>query len=159
MTSDLVLLDGGMGRELQRRKLIEVKTVWSGTALYEHPDIVKDIHSDFIQAGAEVITTNNYGVVPVFLEQEGMADRFEELTRRAVELAVAARDATDKRARVAGSLPPLNISYRPDLVGSDADLAEGYGAMAAVLAEGVDLFICETLSTAREAQAAARAGD
>lgn len=152
---DLILLDGGMGRELQRRRLIEVKTVWSATALIEHPSTVRDIHQSFIEAGADVITTSNYGVVPKLLAMENMAHRFEELTRTALDLAIEARRRTGRTVRIAGSLPPLDTSYRPELVGPAREIEPVYRHLAAQLAEGADLLLCETMSSAGEARAAA----
>jgi len=150
-----IVLDGGMGRELQRRNLIQVRTIWSGFALIEHPNTVCDIHSEFINAGAAVITTSNYGVVPKFLKIEGLVHRFEELTRLSVDLARQARDNCRRDVKIAGSLPPLNTSYRPDKVGSRRTLETTYHELASILAEGVDILLCETMSTAAEAQAAA----
>ena len=53
------ILDGGFGRELARRGAPFRQPEWSALALTEAPDIVKQVHLDFIRAGAEVITTNN----------------------------------------------------------------------------------------------------
>ena len=67
-------------------------------------------------AGADIITTNTYGVIRVDLAKIGIEGRFAELTRLACRLAVEARDLAGKKA-IAGSLPPLRGSFRPDLVG------------------------------------------
>lgn len=58
---------------------------------------------------------------------------------------------------MAGSMPPLDTSYRPELVGDDRVILETYRRMAAVLAPRVDILLCETMSSAREALAAATA--
>ena len=155
-TPEFTLLDGGMGRELQRRGLIEPATIWSGSALIDHPETVRDIHVAFIAAGADVITTSNYGIVPSLLAMEGMADRLDELTDTAVTLAREARKKAGVPVRIAGSLPPLDTSYRPDKVGAPDEIAEVYGHIAGRLARGVDLLICETMSSADEALGAAR---
>ena len=155
--SEFILLDGGMGRELQRRGLAPVSSIWSAEALLTHPEVVRDIHAAYIDAGAEVITTNNYAVVPFMLAREGMEDRRAELLAAALRLACEARDAADRPVRVAGSLPPLNHSYRPELVGPPEEIEPLYREIAGVLAPGVDLFVCETMSSAAEARSAARA--
>ena len=159
---DVTLLDGGMGRELQKRKIIKAKTIWSALALIEDPAVVQEVHEAFIAAGAEVIITNTYGVVPSLLAMEQMEDRLDALLDKAVELAQAARASSGRSPRsrpvkIAGSLPPLTTSYRAELVGPDEEIEATYRHIAQRLAPGVDLFICETMSLAREARAAARA--
>jgi S-methylmethionine-dependent homocysteine/selenocysteine methylase len=152
-----LLLDGGTGRELRRRGVPILETIWSANALVVAPDMVRDVHADYVAAGADVITTNTYGVIRSELAKEGIEDRFAELNQLAGRLAVEARDSADRRAAVAGSLPPLRGSYRPDLVGSYEDILPHYREQVGHLAPYVDLFICETMSSAAEALAAATA--
>jgi S-methylmethionine-dependent homocysteine/selenocysteine methylase len=121
------------------------------------PEIVRDVHADYIAAGADVITTNTYGVIRSELAKEGIEDRFAELNHLAGRLAVEARDSADRHAAIAGSLPPLRGSYRPDLVGSYEDILPRYREQVEHLAPYVDLFICETMSSAAEGLAAATA--
>jgi len=151
-----ILLDGGMGRELQRRGLASVSGTWSAEALLAQPSVVRDIHKDFIAAGAEVITTSNYSVVPFMLARGGLEGRMEEMLAASVRLTREARaEAGRPEVRIAGSLPPLAQSYRPELVGPPEEIEPLYRRIAAVLAPGVDLFICETMSSAAEARSAA----
>jgi len=84
-----------------------------------------------------------------------MEDRVEELSVLAVELARRAVEESGEEVRVAASLPPLDTSYRADLVAPDAELRAEYSRMAGVLAPRVDVLLCETLSLSREAVAAA----
>lgn len=156
--SALVLLDGGMGRELQRRGLAPVTGTWSAEALIDHPSVVRDIHRDFIAAGAEVITTSNYAVVPFMLARGNLEHRMEEMLAASARLAGEARAAAGRpQVRIAGSLPPLAQSYRPDLVRPPETIEPLYRRIAAALAPGVDLFLCETMSSAAEARSAVRA--
>ncbi len=76
---------------------------------------------------------------------------------RALSLADRARDASGRAVRVAGSLPPLRTSYRADEVGDDAEILADYRRIAETLAPKVDILLCETLSSAREARAAVTA--
>jgi S-methylmethionine-dependent homocysteine/selenocysteine methylase len=152
-----LLLDGGTGRELRRRGVPILETIWSANALVVAPEIVRDVHADYIAAGADVITTNTYGVIRSELAKEGIEDRFAELNHLAGRLAVEARDSADRHAAIAGSLPPLRGSYRPDLVGSYEDILPRYREQVEHLAPYVDLFICETMSSAAEGLAAATA--
>jgi homocysteine S-methyltransferase len=158
---DVTLLDGAMGTELRARGAAVPdyqSSIWSAMALVRDPEQVRRLHCDYIRAGADVITANNYAVVPRLLERESMAHRLEELTRTACRLAREARDAAGRPGvRIAGSLPPLDTTYRPDLVPDDAELYETYLQIARILVGEADLAIAETLTTVREAVAAARA--
>ena len=152
-----ILLDGGMGRELHFRGVEILDTIWSANALLVAPDVVRDVHRDYIAAGAGVITTNTYGLVRHELAREGIEHRFAELNELACQLATEARDEANRDVWIAGSLPPLNESYRPDLVLPSATLAPLYREQAEILAPHVDLLLCETMSSAAEAVAAATA--
>jgi S-methylmethionine-dependent homocysteine/selenocysteine methylase len=159
----MLILDGAMGTELKARGADVPdyrNSAWSAVALVHDPDTVKQVHRDYIEAGADVVTANNYAVVPRLLSRVGMEERLEELTRVACRLARAARDESGRKdVLVAGSLPPLDTTYRPDLVPGEAELDETYLRIARMLAGEVDLALAETLTTAREAVAAARAAE
>jgi S-methylmethionine-dependent homocysteine/selenocysteine methylase len=120
------------------------------------------VHSAYIEAGADVLTINNYAVTPPLLAREGMEHRVEELTELAVDLAEQACSKSGRRPQIAGSLPPLETSYRSDLVKGRDEVLDGYRRIASVLASRVDLLLCETLASSQEAewacQAAAEAG-
>jgi homocysteine S-methyltransferase len=157
----ITLLDGAMGTELKARGASVPdyrSSIWSAMALLHDAETVKQVHLDYIRAGADVITANNYAVVPNLLAREGLVDRLEELTQRACQIAIDAREQGGRRSvRIAGSLPPLDTTYRPDLVPPDACAFETYGRISRELVQHVDLAIAETLTTIREAVAAARA--
>lgn len=152
-----VLLDGGMGRELRFRGVDILDTIWSANALLVAPEIVRQIHLDFISAGADIITTNTYGLVRANLAKEGIEKRFIELNKLACTLAVEAREIAGRSVMIAGSLPPLRGSYRPDLVGDFEEIEPLYREQAELLAWHVDMLICETMSSAAEGKAAAQA--
>ena len=153
----LVLLDGGLGRELRFRGVEIPKTIWSAGALMTDPKVVRKIHLDYIAAGADIITTNTYGIIRQELAKEGIEDRFAELNILACNLAIEARAVSGRDVFIAGSLPPLGGSYRPDLVGPRREIEARYQEQAELLAPHVDLLLCETMSSATEGQAAARA--
>jgi len=155
---ETVLLDGGMGRELGFRGVEVSRSIWSAQALLDAPDVVRDIHADYIAAGADVITTNTYCTLRTHLDKAGVGDRYEELNRLAGQLAVEARDAANRPASIAGSLAPMFESYRPDMVLPVEESEPVYREQAEILAEYVDFFICETMTKSDEAVAAARAG-
>lgn len=152
-----VLLDGGMGRELRFRGVEILPTIWSANALLVAPDVVRDVHADYIAAGADVITTNTYGIIRHELAREGVEHRFRELNELACRLASDARDAAGRNVWIAGSLPPLNGSYRADRVWPFEKIEPLYREQAEILAPHIDFFICETMASAAEAFAAATA--
>ena len=150
----VTLLDGGMGYELMLRGVkvpSHLDSIWSAQALFDDPEAVVRVHADFIEAGADILTINNYAVTPQLLARAGMEDRVEELTIRAVELAEKACDVAGRRSRIAGSLPPLETTYRTDLIKGQNETLDSYRQIAEVLADRVDLFLCETLASSQEA--------
>lgn len=147
----VTILDGGMGGELIRREAAPRGELWSAQALLDAPESVLQLHRDYIAAGADVIISNSYSTIPSYLGKLGLTDRFEELTALAGRLARQAADEAERNVLVAGSLPPLSESYRPDLVPPDAEAQPIYRALAAALHPHVDRFQCETMSSIREA--------
>ena len=152
-----ILLDGGMGRELRTRGVNVMTAIWAANGLITAPDTVRQIHQDYIAAGADIITTNTYGIIRSNLALEGLEEQFEELNVLACSLARQARRKSGTSVLIAGSLPPLAGSYRPDLVGEVEDILPLYMEQAELLAPYVDLIICETMSSATEGRAAALA--
>jgi len=149
------LLDGGMGRELNRMGAPFKQPEWSALALMEGPDFVRQAHAAFIKAGAEVITTNSYAVVPYHIGDARFAARGQELADLAGRLARQAATESGKKILVAGSLPPLFGSYRPDLF--NAAQAQGLlKPLIAGLKPHVDLWLAETQSALDEAREVAK---
>ena len=150
----VTVLDGGMGRELLEIGAPFRQPEWSALALIEGPEWVVRAHTNFIDAGADVIITNSYAVVPFHLGEERFAASGRELAalsgRLARQAAAAAPD--DRTVRVAGSLPPLFGSYRPDLYDA-ADAPRIIDPLVDGLAPNVDVWLGETLSSIAEAAA------
>jgi S-methylmethionine-dependent homocysteine/selenocysteine methylase len=144
-----ILLDGGISRELQKLGAPFRQPEWSALALIETPDLVGEAHDLFAAAGANVITTNSYAIVPFHL---GEARFSSDGPRLAALCGQLARRVADQRGiKVAASLPPVLGSYRPDLFN-----AEEAHAILDVLIAGLspygDLWLAETLSTLAEAR-------
>lgn len=154
-TTRPILLDGGMGRELQFRGVQLSTQIWSASALIEAPDTVRTIHEDYILAGADIITTNTYGLIIEDLAKAGLEKRYEDLNTIAGRLARQACAIANRPVLVAGSLPPLRGSFRPDRVGPASELIPCYREQARIIAPFVDFYICETMSSAVEGSAAA----
>lgn len=151
---NVILLDGGMGQELRRRSSRPASPLWSAQVMLDEPDLVTASHRDFIDAGARVITANTYSATPQRLARDADPAMFESLYAAALSAAAKAREESGQKVSIAGCLPPLVASYRPDLAPDDATCLREYRRIVAVQAEGVDLFICETMALAREAHMA-----
>jgi S-methylmethionine-dependent homocysteine/selenocysteine methylase len=151
MTDSLVILDGGTGRELARRGAPFRQPEWSALALIEGPQFVSAVHRAYVEAGADVITTNSYALVPFHIGAERFAAEGASLAARAGRLARDVADASSQTVRVAGSLPPVCGSYRPDLV--DLDRARPIlEVLIGALAPNIDHWLAETLSSLAEAR-------
>ena len=148
----MVILDGGMGRELQRCGAPFRQPEWSALALSEAPQVVVAVHTAFIESGAQVITSNSYAVVPFHIGEERFANEGLKLASIAGQLARTAADASAHPVKVAGSLPPLFGSYRPDLFQPER-VAEVLTPLLQGLGAHVDLWLAETQSSLAEVQA------
>lgn len=154
-----LILDGATGTELQRRGVPMSEHAWCGAGALLAPDVLREVHADYIRAGAEVIIVNSYASAPHHLEAAGLGDRAEEVNRRSAELAREARDQTaSKPVWIAGSLsllaPNFNDADRP----SPARLAASLVKQATWLAEaGVDLLVLEMLRDVTYSTAAVKA--
>ena len=156
----VVLLDGGTSLELLGRSQNKTPRHWSAEYLLSEPDLVRAVHLDYILAGAKVVTVNTYSSTFTRMAMVNAEDRVPEMQRIACELAIAARDAAGEAGRdvaIAGCLPPLNGTYRPDRVRTFEINVEEYRRLAALQAPYVDFFLCETMSTGEEARSAALA--
>lgn len=153
-----ILLDGAMGTELERRGVDSRTPLWSAKALLEVPELVEQIHGEYVRAGAEVLITNTFRTHRRNLQQVDMGERAAELTELAVKLAQnAARSAAGRKVFVAGSMAPLEDSYIANALPREIYAAEQTEMAANLAAAGVDLLLVETISTIREAEAAAEA--
>jgi S-methylmethionine-dependent homocysteine/selenocysteine methylase len=154
MTAPLLILDGGTGRELARSGAPFRQPEWSALALIEGPEFVSAVHRAYVEAGADVITTNSYAVVPFHIGEERFAEQGAVLAALAGRLAREVADAAGRKVHVAGSLPPICGSYRPDLV--DLDRARPVlDVLVTALAPSIDHWLAETLSSLVEARLAA----
>ena len=154
--SKTVILDGGMGRELKRIGAPFRQPEWSALALIESPQFVLQAHQAFIAAGARIITTNSYAVVPFHIGEERFAQQGLELAERAGRLARQAASENPEPVAVAGSLPPALGSYRPDLFDHSRSVAI-HRTLIAGLRDHVDVWLAETQSSIAEARAVVEA--
>ncbi len=161
---DRVLLDGGVGTEIYRRGVY-----WRSNGIERNPEVVRQVHADYIAAGADVITTNTFQLtrrsyLNLFhdiehmrhIGPEGLENKAGMLVRRAVELAREAREqAAPSRAKmvaIGGSISPLQHCFGPELAPPNDELRTEHGETVQQLKEaGVDFLLLETMNNIREA--------
>ncbi len=149
--SGITLLDGGMGRELKRMGAPFRQPEWSALALIEAPEFVTRAHEAFVAAGADIITTNTYAVVPFHIGAERFRDDGRALAALAGRLAREVARRAARPVAVAGSLPPPCGSYRAEWF----DAAVGRPVVQTLvdaLEPWVDCWLGETLSCMAEAE-------
>ena len=156
--TNIIFLDGGLGQEIHRRSSNpEAHPLWSLQVMYDEPEIVMQVHYEFIKAGSKVLSLNNYTATPQRLREYGNSEQFSNshdiaasILMRAIDRANINRNEID----IAGSLPPLVASY----VASEAldfdTSVEQYKELIAVQQPFTDLFLIETMSNVSEAKAA-----
>jgi S-methylmethionine-dependent homocysteine/selenocysteine methylase len=164
---ETVLLDGGIGSELVSRAVR-----WRDHGMRTDAMAVQQLHEEYIEAGADVIRTNTFQLnqrtyLNVFRNADhmrhigapGLERRAAELTRRAVELAAAARDRSGRsEVAIAGVMSPLEHCFRPDLSPPPEQGRAEHDEIAELLANaGADLLLLESMNTLAEAKVAALA--
>ena len=120
-SGETLLLDGGTGSELQRRGADVLKEAedqvkaWSATANIEYADVLRQVHSDYLRVGADIIISNNFWTTPTRLERIGERDNWRKYATAAIRNAVQARDAMRLQAYVAGGIaaPSLQEGLSP----------------------------------------------
>lgn len=153
--SNVIILDGGMSRELMRLNAPFRQPEWSALALMETPNLVEQAHAEFAAAGAQILTTNSYALVPFHIGEERFHSNGEKLAADAGRLARNAADAS-KTAVVAGSLPPLFGSYEPEKF--NPELAPSYiEVLVRGMSSFVDIWLGETFSLIAEAELVVKA--
>jgi S-methylmethionine-dependent homocysteine/selenocysteine methylase len=166
LRGEIVLLDGAMGTELERRGVATPLPLWSAQALLDAPDTIRAIHEEYVGAGAEVITACTFRTTPRALAKARMRDEADRLTALAISLAREARDragagrdggGAGREVWIAGSMAPLEDCYRPGLAPGERAAAAEHADQAGRLARsGAEVFLIETMNTIAEARAAIR---
>ena len=150
------ILDGGMGRELKKIGAPFRQPEWSALALMQSPELVSDVHTHFLNAGATIITTNTYALVPFHIGDQTFNEQAFKLAETAAKLA---RDAVNAQQgeqegnlSVAGCIPPAFGSYRPDLFDASR-VSEILMPLIEAQAPYIDVWLIETASSIEEAEA------
>ena len=153
------ILDGGTGQTLLEKGLKPEGTLWSATALINEDfhDLVVETHLDFINAGADLIVTNNFGVRKRRLLQNNRLDYFESAYKFAGQLAWKAKELSNKNILIAGSLPTHADTYQSRFFNTDEEVHQGFYETAKILNPFVDLFYLDVISSVKETRIACEA--
>ncbi len=145
-----VLCDGAMGTQLYERGGLAPDLCLEELNL-SHSELVKSIHLDYINAGAEIIETNTFGANRLRLSAYGLEEKVIEINRTAVEIAREARRLTGQHVWIAGSVSSLGRTLSPPGPLTPEQAREVFREQVEALVQaGVDLLILETFSDLRE---------
>ena len=154
---EIIVIDGGTGTELQRRGAQMDPSAWCGPASLNNSELLTQVHLDYINAGADVITANTFASSRLMLTPAGYADQVKEINEIAVEAALSARDlakstSPSRKIAVAGSLSHMlpvsagTAKVDQAQVPSGGELAHAFGELADILkSSGVDHIMLEMM--------------
>ncbi|HYJ31695.1 MAG TPA: homocysteine S-methyltransferase family protein [Candidatus Binatia bacterium] len=158
---ELVLLDGALGTELERRGVATPLPLWSAQAILDAPGTLREVHEDYARAGADVLAAATFRTTPRVMAKAGRpAADADRLTGEAIRIAAEGRDraAAGRPVWIGGSMGPLEDCYRPeDAPSREAMEREHAGQALRLQSAGADLLLLETFNRIDEAEAAARA--
>jgi homocysteine S-methyltransferase len=165
----VVILDGAMATELEKHGADLNHVLWSAKLLTENPALIKRVHLDYLNAGADILTTASYQASFTGFAKQGYSkEKAAGLMKLATTIAIQARDEfvsnnPNKKPLIAASLGPYGASladgseYRGDYGLTVEELMEFHRERMAVLAaSGADLIACETIPCPEEALALIR---
>lgn len=168
--NSIAIIDGALATELERRGCDLNDALWSAKVLMEQPELIRQVHLDYFNAGADFAITASYQATIIGFARRGLnKDEALALMQKSVRIAQSARDefwSNEKnrigrnRPLVAGSVGPYGAfladgsEYRGDYKLSEQELIEFHRPrMEALIASGADLLACETIPCLIEAQA------
>jgi homocysteine S-methyltransferase len=154
MRKAFLILDGAMGTELERRGFQTSLPLWSAQALLDAPELVLQIHRDYIKAGANIITTNTFRTNPYTIKKAGWLKSNQDLPQALTKIAcdLAKQAVGNKKVTIAGSVAPIEDCFSPQLY-PDAQIAEKdhYAHIKNLKEGGVDFILAETMISIKEA--------
>jgi len=152
----ILISDGATGTNLIKRGL--PNGITGEQWVMDNPTAIQQLHEDFIAAGSDIILTCTFGASQPRLEHSGLGKHFEDINKKAVEIAKQARK--NKNVLIAGSVGPLGEMMEPFGTISEADALNYYSEQIKILAAaGVDLLVIETQFDLKEAKAALNAAE
>ena len=153
------IFDGGTGQTLLAKGLKPEGTLWSASALINksYHGLVVETHLDFIDSGAELIVTNNFGVRKKRFIENNALEYLEYATLTAGKLAKKSKDLSNKSVLIAGSLPTQGNTYQAEIFESDQEIHQNFNDIAKILEPYVDLYYLDVLCSVKEIKIALEA--
>jgi 5-methyltetrahydrofolate--homocysteine methyltransferase len=152
LKNKILLFDGAMGTFLQKKGLTsdDCPEEWN----VSHPEVVKEIHKSYFDAGSDVVETNSFGGSKIKLEKYGLAEKTYEFNKKAAELA---REVCPENKFVAGSMGPCGEMLEPYGAYTSQQVYDGFVDQVKGLRDGgVDVFCIETMMDVEEAKIAVK---
>jgi S-methylmethionine-dependent homocysteine/selenocysteine methylase len=146
-------LDGGVGQEIFQRAGKPRHPLWSVEVMMNQPEIVREVHSDYLHAGAKTLCLNTYTATPTRLKRAAVTHSIESIYSKASKALDSIRESTDTYFDIAGVLAPIEGSYLPNPPRSYQSMLDEFRLICA-LQQDVDLLMIETMSNSIEARAA-----
>jgi methionine synthase / methylenetetrahydrofolate reductase(NADPH) len=159
-----VLCDGAMGTMLYARGVF-INRCFDELNLAQ-PELVRTVHTEYLQAGAEVIETNTFGANAFRLERYGLRDKVAQINQAGIKIARQCvdeiRDKQSTDAYVAGAMGPLGVQIEPAGKVKPEEARAAFAEQVKALAQGgpgvgADLLVLETMTSLAEAEQAIRA--
>ena len=147
----LRVLDGGMGQELHAKGLISKGTLWMTSAVLNenYHKLIIDTHLDYINAGAEVITTTTFSSRSIRMSQNKVSHLFEFANKKSCELAINAKEKSKSDVLIAGSIPAQFDTYKEDKRDNKI-IHESFLNQIKCIIEFVDFIYLDVISSGRE---------
>ena len=147
----LRVLDGGMGQELHAKGLISKGTLWMTSAVLNenYHKLIIDTHLDYINAGAEVITTTTFSSRSIRMSQNKVSHLFEFANKKSCELAINAKEKSKSNVLIAGSIPAQFDTYKEDKRDNKI-IHESFLNQIKCIIEFVDFIYLDVISSGRE---------
>ena len=145
------ILDGGMGQELHAKGLVSKGTLWMTSAILDekYHQLIIDTHLDYIKAGAEIITTATFSSRLIRMKQNKVDHLFEFANKKACELALKAKEISNKEIFIAGSIPAQFDNYKED-TRSNKIIYDSFTKQISCIVEFVDFIYLDVISSGRE---------
>jgi len=142
---DRILIDGATGTEIERRGVPMVDNAWNCGGALTHPEIVRQVHEDYIRCGAQIVISNTFSTSRHVLHDAGLEEYFETLNRRGIELACEARSNMQRpNVLVAGG---ITYSSFTGVLPPHHQLGANIEEQAAIMeAAGADLIMLEMMA-------------
>ena len=143
-----------MGSELIQRGEVLPNYIWSADSNIKNPQLVYQIHQDYIEAGSNYITTNTFRTTPRAYSKTGLSDvHATDMAYKSLKIAVKmAKKATNDKVKVLGSIAPLEDCYQPEFFPGENIARQEFKQLGEWLKdEGVDIFLLETMNSITDA--------